>query len=64
MNFWDKIVNFFKGASKIVPVLVTMASVATAVIPNPTPQTSAILNAVHQVLDIVALNVANNTPAQ
>lgn len=61
MDIWDKIVNFFNGAKKIVPVLVTVASVATAIIPNPTPEAAAALKLIHVVLDAVALNVGENT---
>ena len=65
MNIWDKIVNFFKGSAKIVPILVTAASIATAIIPNPTMETSLILKGVHDVLSIIAIQVGNNAqPAQ
>ena len=56
MDIWDKIVNFFNGAKKIVPILVTAASIATAVLPNPAPEAALTLKVIHSVLDAVALN--------
>ena len=61
---WGKISAFIIECGRVVPILVTLASFLTAMIPNPTSDQQVVLTAVHNVLDCVAMNVANNTPAK
>lgn len=56
MGIFDTIAKLFTSFTKIIPLLVTLASIATAVIPNPSPEEAATLALIHKVLDIVALN--------
>ena len=64
MCIFDTLTRWFGCLAKAIPMLVTASSIATAVIPNPSPETAAALVIVHKVLDVMALNVANNTPTQ
>ena len=60
MCIFDKAKGFMACLAKGVPLLVTASSIATALIPNPSPETASILHVVHQVLDVLALNVSYN----
>ena len=60
MCIFDRFKGFMACLAKGLPILVTGASIATAVIPNPSPETASILHIVHQVLDVLALNISNN----
>jgi hypothetical protein len=50
--------------TKVLPIAVTISSILTAVVPDPDPNTMSGLEMVHKVLDVISLNVLNNTPAQ
>jgi hypothetical protein len=62
MCIFDKIPAVFQCLAKIIPILVTSASIATAAIPNPSEDTARALHLIHDVLDVVAINVNHNTP--
>jgi hypothetical protein len=69
MCLFDKFKNFFTCLARGVPILVTLSSLATAVIPNPAPgevgsTAYQVLTVAHKVLDVLALNINQNTPSQ
>lgn len=60
MNIPHKLHNLPSRLAKIVPVLVTIASLITAFTPAPASDTREALLIAHKVLDILAVNVLNN----
>ena len=64
MCIFDRFKSFFSCFMKGLPILVTVASAATAVIPNPSPEAALAIQMIHRVADVVALNVANNAQPQ
>jgi len=58
MEFINKLKKWLKTFLMIAPSIVTIASVITAVTPNPVDD--GVVAQIHQVLDILSLNVANN----
>jgi len=54
----DKFKTFIKKATILIPAIVTTASVITASIPDPNPDST--LAAVHQFLDVLSLNIGQN----
>lgn len=62
MSLFQNIKDWFMKALKIAPVVISIASGITAVLPNPSPQASQALIIAHNILDVIALNVANNAP--
>lgn len=57
---WKWVRDSLGCLAKIVPILVTLASLLTAAIPNPSPETTTFLLTLHKVLDVLALNIGNN----
>ncbi len=60
MCIFERFKGFFSCLMKGLPILVTAASLATAVIPNPSPEAAIAIKIIHKLADIAALNVANN----
>jgi hypothetical protein len=53
--------SFSSCFAKAIPLLVTLASLATALMPNPSPREAELLATVHRILDVLALNVVHNS---
>ena len=57
-----KIKQLFVNLCKFLPVAVAIASVVTAVSPNPSQQDT--LKLAHDILDILAIHFLNNSPCK
>lgn len=56
----DKIISWLKKAVTVVPAVIATASAVTAIIPQAAPE-YAILATAQKVLDVLALNIGNNS---
>lgn len=61
MCVFDKFKGFFACLIKGLPIVVTVASAITAVVPNPSPDALLAVQILHKVADTVALNVGENS---
>ena len=62
MCLCDKLKCISIFLAKALPIVITIASIFTATVPNPSPQTAEAIQVLHKLADVIALNVANNTP--
>lgn len=61
MLFFDNMALYAKKALQAASVVISIASGITAILPNPSPQASQALIVAHNILDVIALNINQNS---